>query len=49
MTKQELRDDINLIKRKLTIMDNVNEDTINEIIEDVKALLNIKIEPETKK
>ena len=49
MTKQALRDNINLIKRKLTTMDNINEDIINEIINDVKALLNIKIEPETQK
>ena len=49
MTKQDLRDNINLIKIKLTTMDNINEDIINEIINDVKALLNIKIEPETHK
>ena len=44
MTKQDLRDHINLIKQKLTIMDNINEDIINEIIEDVKDLLNFKID-----
>ena len=49
MTKQALRDNINLIKRKLTTMDNINEDIINEIINDVRALVNIKIEPETRK
>ena len=48
MTKQDLRDNINSIKRKLTIMDTINEDTINEIIEDVKALLNFKLDTETK-
>ena len=51
MSKQSLRDHINLIKRKLTAYDGANEegDQINDISEDVKALLNFKIDKETKK
>ena len=44
MTKQDLRDHINLIKRKLTLLNDINEDAINEIIEDVKDLLNFKMD-----
>ena len=49
MTKQDLRHHVNLINRKLTIMDNVNEDIINDITEDVKTLLNFKIDKESQK
>ena len=49
MSKQDLRNNINLIKRKLTRMDNLNEDTINEIVEDVKGLLKFKLDTETSK
>ena len=44
MTKQDLRDHINLIKRKLTLLTDINEGAINEIIEDVKDLLNPKMD-----
>ena len=44
MAKQQLRDHINLIKRKLTTLDNINEDIINEISQDVNALLKFKID-----
>ena len=46
MAKQQLRDHINLIKRKLTELKDMNDDIINEIIGDVKALTNFKIEAE---
>ena len=49
MAKQQLRDHINLIKRKLTTLNDMNDDIINEIIEDVKALMNFKIDTETTK
>ena len=51
MSKQNLRDHINLIKRKLTTFDGTNEeeDQINDISEDVKALVNFKIDKESQK
>ena len=38
MSRQEMREFINSIKRKLTTLDNIQEDILNEIVEDVKAL-----------
>ena len=49
MAKQQLRDHINLIKIKLTALNDTNDDIINEIIEDVKALMDFKIDTETTK
>ena len=49
MAKQQLRDHINLIKRKSTTLNDMNDDIINEIIEDVKALMNFKIDTEPTK
>ena len=49
MAKQQLRDHINLIKRKLTELKDMNDDIINEIIGDVKALTNFKIDTEPTK
>ena len=49
MAKQQLRDHINLIKRKLTELKDMNDDIINEIIGDVKALTNFKIDAEPTK
>ena len=48
MSKQGMRDNINSIKRKLTSLDDIDEDVINEIIEDVKALLNFKLDVQRK-
>ena len=47
MSKQGKREYINMIKRKLTLLNDINEDIINQILEDAKDLLNIEIEPET--
>ena len=49
MAKQQLRDHINLIKRKLTTLNDMNDDIINENVGDVKALMNFKIDTETTK
>ena len=51
MSKQNLRDHINLIKRKLTSYDGTSDegDQINDISEDVKALIKFKIDKETQK
>ena len=48
MSKQGMRDNINSIKRKLTSLDDIDEDVINEITEDVKALLNFKLDVQRK-
>ena len=49
MSKQYLRNHINLIKGKLNTIEDMNEDIINDIQEDVKALLNFKIDKELHK
>ena len=39
MVNNEIQDHINLIKKKLSMLREINEDTINEIIQDINCLL----------
>ena len=47
MSKQGKREYINMIKRKLTSLDDINEDILNEIIDNVRVLLKFKTDEET--
>ena len=46
MSKQGKREYINMIKRKLTLLDNINEDILNEIIDNIRVLLKFKTDEE---
>ena len=46
MSKQGKREYINMIKRKLTSLNDINEDILNEIIGNIRVLLKFKTDEE---
>ena len=46
MSKQGNNKYINMIKRKLTLLNDINEDILNEIIDNIRVLLKFKTDEE---